>query len=97
LIDQDLGEELLAGLPPIRWPDPADPAAELIAAVLLASPVAADQFLATRAVVFEHARSLHDRVRLLFEAGAYCGGRGAPEVAGLLWDEADRVRAEVER
>jgi hypothetical protein len=82
---------------PIRWPDPIAAEDELTAIALVASPQAARAFAAMVRVVLEHADSLDDVARLLYEAGAYAGGRGAAEVAGMCWDAADAVRAEVER
>jgi hypothetical protein len=78
---------------PIRWPDPIDVTDELTAIAVTASPEAARQFVAMVRVVLEHADSLEDVARLRFEAGAYAGGRGAGEVAAMLWDAADAARA----
>jgi hypothetical protein len=79
-------DELLADLPAVRWPDPVALEDELVAAVLLAEPRAAAQYLEVVRLVVEQAESLDDAVRHLYEAGAYCGGHGGPEVAGMLWD-----------
>jgi hypothetical protein len=92
--------EVLADLAPpgpIRWPDPIDATDELTALAVIASPEAARAFVAIMRVVLEHAESLADVTRLLFEAGAYAGVRGAGEVAAMCWDAADVVRAEVGR
>jgi hypothetical protein len=67
----------LAPAEPIRWPDPIDATDELTAIAVIASPTSARQFVAMVRVVLEHAESLDDVARLLFEAGAYAGGRGA--------------------
>jgi hypothetical protein len=86
----------LAPAGPIRWPDPIGAEDELTAIAVVASPEAARCFAAMMRVVLEHAESLEDVARLAYEAGAYAGGRGAGEVAAMLWDAADAVRAEVE-
>jgi hypothetical protein len=80
----------------VRWPDPPDLRAEVMSSALLASPLAARQYVAALHVALDRADTLDAVVTELYAAGAVFGQHGASEAAGLLWALADAIRASLD-
>jgi hypothetical protein len=81
----------LAPAQPVRWPDGPDLRAEVIANALLASPVATRQYVEVLGACLDRVEALDDLAAELYQAGAWFGGHGGGEVAGLLWQLADAI------
>jgi hypothetical protein len=77
----------------VRWPDPPDLRAQVIADALLASPVAARQYAAVLRVALDRADHIGELVTELYRAGAAAGQHDASEAGGLLWGLADAITA----
>jgi hypothetical protein len=94
LIDQDreVAEELLAGLPPIRWPDPITPAEEMLAAVVIASPEAGERIVVAMHVLLHRAVNLDQLVGELDREAIRFGQSGDGETCAALLDICDRIR-----
>jgi hypothetical protein len=88
---------------PIRWPDPADLRAEVMANALIASPVASRQYIAALKLALDRAHTIDELITELYQAGVTFGQNGAGEAGGLLWALADAIgdslyeRGEVDR
>jgi hypothetical protein len=87
----------LAPAEPVRWPDAADLRAEVIAGALVASPAATRAYIETVAGCLDRAEDLDSLAGELYTAGAYCGGHGGGELAGLLFQLADTFEERTER
>ena len=86
-IDHHLPAEFLDV--PVRWPDGGDLMGEVMANALLASPVAARQYIDGLKVALDHAASADELVHELYRAGAQFGQHsGGSEAGGLLWSTA---------
>jgi hypothetical protein len=76
-------EELLAGSP-VRWPDPPDVHAELVAVLLLASPPTAERVVVTLRVLVEQAEGLGEFLARLDSIGVRFGQDGDGETCAAL-------------
>jgi hypothetical protein len=77
----------------VRWPDPPDLRAQVIADALLASPTAARQYAAALRVALDRAGDIRELATELYRAGAVFGQHDASEAAGLLWQLGDAITA----
>jgi AmiR/NasT family two-component response regulator len=80
-------------MPAVRWPDPTDLRAEVVATALIASPVATRQYIEALKLALDRAHSSDELVGELYQAGVIAGQKRAAEAAGLLWSTADAIRA----
>jgi hypothetical protein len=80
---------------PVVWPAPTDLSAEVMANALLATPVASRQYVRGLERALNESTTTDELITALYETGAYFGGHGAPEAAGLLWDTAAAVQDSV--
>jgi hypothetical protein len=84
-------EELLAGSA-VRWPDPPDVHAELVAVLLLASPETAARVVATLQVLLEQAEGLGEFLDHVDAVAIRFGQDGDGETCAALLDIGDRLR-----
>jgi hypothetical protein len=85
-------EELLADLPPIRWPDPPDLDAELAFALGCVSPRTARLAEAVVRELAATAGDLSGFLRALDVVAIHAGGHREAELAGVLLTVSDRIR-----
>jgi hypothetical protein len=90
--DQEVVEELLSGLPPIRWPDTCTPADEIVAQVLLASPQSSRRIRLAVHMLVTRAASIDQLVSELDVLAIRFGQDGDGETCAALLDVCDRIR-----
>jgi hypothetical protein len=77
---------------PVRWPDPTDLRAEVMAAALIASPVATRQYVEGLKLALDRSSTIDELLDELYRAGIFfCQHQAGAEAGGLLLDLAGAI------
>jgi hypothetical protein len=82
--------EIAQGVP-VRWPDPTDLRAEVMAAALIASPVATRQYVEGLKLALDRSSTIDELLDELYRAGICFAQHHASEAGGLLLDLAGAI------